>query len=325
MKYGRIDSNVYYQRFISSLQDKIPYRATLVNTIADILAIDKDAVYRRLRGDVSFSFLEMSSIAKSIGVSLDKVAGIENTQSRPSEMNIINHINPVEKDYEMFEEHVNLFKTIKDDPNSKIMDASNLLPYFLYFDYDYLTRFHIFRWNNISTSGNILPFHEISIPERMRDLQKDLSIYAKQFSSTLCILNYQIFQRLVSNVKYYFKIRLINEFDVSIMKNDLIAFLNTMERLAVTGKNEETGKEVFIYISDLASDANYCCLKSKKDNVAIFKTFIANETISFDEEVFNTVNAWISSLQRTSTLISVSGEKYRAEFFDKQRETILSL
>jgi len=325
MKYGRIDSNVYYQRFIASLQNKIPHKATLVNTIADILAIDKDAVYRRLRGDVSFSFLEMSNIAKSIGISLDKIAGIENTQSRPSEMNIINHINPSEIDYEMFEEHVNIFKTIKDDPNSKIMDASNIFPYFLYYDYEYLTRYHIFRWNNVGISGNILPYHEISIPVRLRALQKELCTYAKQISSTLYILNSHIFERIVSNIKYFFRIRLINESDVSMIKNDLMAFLNMMEKLAVTGKHRETGKEVFIYISDLASDANYCCLKSKKDNVTIFKTFIANETVTFDVEVFNSASAWIYSIQRTSTLISVSGEKFRAEYFDNQKEIILSL
>ena len=325
MKYDRIDSNVYYQRFISSLQNKISHKATLVNTIADILAIDKDAVYRRLRGNVSFSFLEMSIIAKNIGVSLDKIAGIENLQSRPAQMDFIKHVNPTTVDYEMYEDHVNLLKTMMDDPGSKIMDASIIFPNYLYFNYEFLTRYHIFRWNNVGSFGNIMPFHEISIPERLRSLQKDICINARYISSTLYVLDHLIFQRIVSNIKYFEKLRLINEEDVSLIKNDLIELINTIDELSISGKHKETGKVVSIYVTDISSDANYCCLQSKDINVAFFRTFISNETVTFDIEVFNAAIAWINSLQRMSTLISVSGEKFRSEYIDKQREIILSL
>jgi len=319
------DANIYYQGFMSALQKKISHKATLANTITDLLVIDKDAVYRRLRGEVNFSFTEMAIIARHLGISLDNIAGIENMQSKPGKMNISRQVNPTESDYEMFEGHVNLLKSIKDEPDTKIMEAGSIFPHYLYQDYEYITRCYLFRWNQSSSYGDNRPFHEITIPERLRALQKETCLYARHIKSTLYVLDCQIFQRLVTNIKYFAKIRLAREEDVALVKNDLIAFVNHLEKLAEKGKHEETGNEVSLFISDINLETNYSCLKSKNINLTLFRAFIINANVSFDEEVFNETSTWIHSLQRMSTLISVCGERIRAEYFDTQRKIIDTL
>ena len=318
-------NNIYNEGFLSAVQNKISHKATLANTITDILAIDKDAIYRRLRGEVSFTFAEMAEVARNMGISLDKIAGIENMQSRPAQMNISNPLNPTLVDYEMFEGHVELLKSIKDEQDTIIMEASNIFPHYLYEDYEYLTRYYIFRWNQIRKNRNPLPYNEIIIPERMQFLQKQTCEYARYISSTLYVWDYWIFQRLVTNVQYFAKVRLIKEEEVALIKKDLLKFLEKIERIAIKGKHEETGKDVSIFLSDIASDANYSCLKSNNIKLTLFRAFILNATVTFDTEIFEETSAWINSLQRMSTLISVSGEKIRAMFFDTQREIINTL
>jgi hypothetical protein len=313
---------LFYRGFISAIRHKISHKATLANKITDLLDIDKDAVYRRLRGEVSFTFTEMALIARNLGISLDIIAGIETEQSKPARMNISKHVNPTEADYEMFSGHVELLKSIKDEPDTKIMEAANMFPHYLYGDYEYLTRYYLFKWNQSSSYGDALPFHEITISEKMRDLQKQSSKYARYISSTLYVWDHLIFQRLVTNIKYFARVRLIKEEDVSLIKNDLTMFVDHLENMATKGKHEETGKEVSIYISDVDCDTNYSCLKSKYINLTLFKAFMLNATVTFDEEVFNETCTWIRSLQRMSTLISVSGEKIRAMYFDEQRKII---
>ena len=134
------DGNIFYQEFMTVIREKIPHKASLANAITELLGIDKDAVYRSLRGDVNFSFTEMAIIAKKLGISLDKIARLENFQSRPAQMNISNQVNPSSIDYEMFSGHVDLLKSVKDDPSTKIMEAANIIPHYLYQDYEYLTR-----------------------------------------------------------------------------------------------------------------------------------------------------------------------------------------
>ena len=319
------DDRLFYQEFTSEIRRKIPHRAMLANTITDLLGIDKDAVYRRLRGEVSFSFAEMAIIARSTGISLDIIAGIESAQSKPAKMNISRQVDPTEVDYEMFEGHVNLLKSIDNDPATQIMGAGNMFPHYLYLDYEHFTRYYLFLWNQTSGYGDARPFHEITIPERLRTLQKETCTYAKRVSSTLFVFDPLIFQRLVTNIQYFAKVRLINEADVALIKNDLICFLENVENLAVKGKYEETGNEISIYISDVDCDTNYSCLKSKNIQLTLFWAFILNANVTFDSDVFNEACAWIRSLQRMSTLISVSGEKVRATFFDMQRNIINTL
>jgi hypothetical protein len=310
---------------MSLLQNKIPHKATLVNSITDILAIDKDAVYRRLRGDVNFSFTEMSIIARTMGISLDTIVGTENPQIKSAQINISKQVHSTETDYKMFEEHVGLLKFIKDEPDTKIIEAGNIFPHYLFQDYEYLTRFYLFKWNQASGYGDACPFHEITIPERLRVFQKEVCFYARHVKSTVYVLDHLILHRLVTNIKYFLKVRLIREEDVSLIKKDLIAFTDFVEELAIKGKHEETGNRVSIYISDTDCDTNYSCLESKNIRLTLFRTFILNAIVSLDVEVYNEVSSWIRSLQRTSTLISVSGEKIRVSFFDMQRKLIESI
>ena len=319
------ESQFFYQGFMSAIQQRIPQRAMLANTITELLNIEKDAVYRRLRGDANFSFTEMALIARNLGISLDSIAGIENLQSKPSKMNISRPVNPTEVDFEMFEGHVQLLKSIKDEPATKIFAAGNQLPHYLYQDYEYLTRFYRFQWNQCSGYGNACPYHEIVEPERLLIMQKENSRYARHISSTYYVFDSMIFHRLVTNIRYFAKVHLIKTEDVLLIKNDLTALLNNMEKLTITGKHEETGNEVSIFISDTDCDTNYSCLKSKNIQMTLFWTFILNAIVSMDEDVFKETTTWIRSLQRTSTLISVSSELTRTAFFNAQRVIINSL
>ena len=319
------NDNIYNQSFMSFLQEKITHKATLINTITDILAIEKDAVYRRFRGEVSFTFAEMAVIARNLGISLDIIAGIENVQSKPTRINISRQINPTDYDYEMFEGHVNLLKSIREEDDTKIIETGNTFSHYIYYKYEYLTRFYLFKWNQISSSGDALPYHKIIIQERLRDLQKETCEYAEHVKSTHYVWDNMIFRRLVDNIIYFARIRLINGEDISHLKNDLIELLNYVENLAFTGKHDKTGNEVSIFISDMNTDMKYSCLKSKNMQLTLFWVYILNAIVSTDNEVFNETYNWIQSLQRMSTLISVSGEKLRAEFFDKQRMIISEL
>jgi len=317
--------NLFYQEFMLLIRDKILHKATLANTIAELLDIEKDAVYRRLRGDVKFSFTEMAIIAKTLGISLDKIAGIENLQSRPAQMNISNQLTPTDADYEMFNGHVDLLKSLKNEPDTQIIEAANVFPHYLYQDYEYLTRYYMFRWNHVVMRGGILPYHEIIIPEKIRILQKETCEYARYISSTVYVLDNMILQRLVTNIHYFAKVNFIKEADVALIKNDLLLLMDYLEKIAIKGEFEETGKKVSIFISDVASDTNYSCLKTNDIHLTLIRAFLLNATVTFDVDVFNYTCAWIHAMQRASTLISVSGEKARTMYFDAQREIINTL
>ena len=66
-----IKDSSLYDVFLSELRRKIPRGAELTTTLTDMLYLEREAVYRRLRGDVPFTFMEVVTIAKKLGISLE--------------------------------------------------------------------------------------------------------------------------------------------------------------------------------------------------------------------------------------------------------------
>ena len=319
------EKHSYYQGFIAALQQKIPQRASLVNTIADLLIIDKDAVYRRLRGEVNFSFLEMATISIKLGISLDNIVGISILEHKPVQIILAKHINPDDADYRKFGNYIYLLNSIKDKPDSLLLESGNVLPHNIFYDYIYFTRLNVFCWHLGNNDGADIPFHQIAIPEPMRKMQKQVSELIRHIKTARYVWDRMIFQRIVNNVKVFAQLRLIKEEDVLLIKNELLQIIDYIENLANRGRYEDTGNEVFFYISDILFETSYSTLKSQNTYISQFKTFLLNANSSLDEDVYHSVSRWILALQRKATLISVSGEKIRADFFNAQRKIIQTL
>ena len=316
----------FVKDFLSAIQEKIPFKAMMTNTLADILTIDKDSVYRRIRGEVRFSFSEIAAIAKNLGISLDAIAGIETVTNKPAQIALTKHVALSDPYYKVFKKHLFFLKSIKDEPNTKLMGAEITLPGSIFYDFNVITRLYMFFWHETSfAKRESIPFEQIVIPEHIRALQKQCCTYARHIKSTHIIWDQMVFSRIVTNVKFFYKVRLIKEHDIALIKRDLLALLNYVEKLAIKGKFEDTGNEVFFYLSDLIFMQNSCCIECKDVTFSQFSVFSLNAITAWDQDVFNETNAWIRSLKRMSTLITGSGEKIRTEFFDAQRVIIDSL
>ena len=52
---------------ISTMREVTPKEGNLANILMDILCMSKEAIYRRLRGEVAFTFSEVAIIAGQLG------------------------------------------------------------------------------------------------------------------------------------------------------------------------------------------------------------------------------------------------------------------
>jgi hypothetical protein len=317
---------IYYQDFLNKLQKTIPQQTNLANKITEILLIEKDAVYRRLRGDVLFTFSEIASIARHLNISLDGIIGSGSSKVRPVRMQLIDYVNPSEQDYRMLEEYCSLINIARDTPQSEFAEASNSLPLIVYLNFDYLTRFNIFKWSfQSSVSGDVKPFHKIEIPERLILLNKEYNIRFRHFANSYFLWDSSIFRHIVSDIRYFEDMGLIYKEDVQRLKEELQQSLDYVNELNKRGRYSETDNKVHVYISDIDLDAVYTYVDIPPHKITIFKSFTINTIASVDEVVFNHVKSWINTLLRTSTIISVSNEKQRIMFVNQQREIIDSL
>jgi len=139
------------------------------------------------------------------------------------------------------------------------------------------------------------------------------------------IFDEMIFNNIIRDINFFSSIRLIEQEEIQIIKKELVQLIDFMEELATLGKYKDTGNEVSFYISGVAIDTNHSCLEATGYHISLVRTLILNGAATTDESTFSHIKQWFLSLKRISTLISLSGEKQRINFFKKQREMVASL
>ena len=67
--------NYIVKELINEMKERIPQGQNLANYLTDTLYMGKEAVYRRLRGEVAFTFDEIAVISHNLGISIDQIIG----------------------------------------------------------------------------------------------------------------------------------------------------------------------------------------------------------------------------------------------------------
>jgi len=322
MKY-----EVLYQNLLIQLKNRFRQNSELVSKLVDILSLERMAVYRRLRLEVPFTFEEIVTISKGFNISLDSMLGIDSRTTLPFKFQSVENENPVEIDYSLLEEYLHAIKDIASDPAGEISSVSNLLPHLFYTGFKYIYHFYYFKWRYYTIpSEQTKPYHEIILPNRLIQIVEDIFINSKKVKTNYFIFDNQIFHNFVNDVAYFNSIRLIKDEDVIHIKEELFRFLDYMEIVAINGFTDKPSSEVSIYVSDTSIDTSYSCIDSKSSlRFALIWSFIFNGILTFDEEKLMMMKHRIRAIIRTSTLLSVTGEKQRTEYFDTQRKVVEKL
>lgn len=312
-----------FDNFVGMVKETIPKNTKLSAVLSDILQIEKEAVYRRLRMEVPFTFSEIATVAQSLGLSVDNIVGAIPTKSRPLKMTLIDYVDPAEIDYIMVENYVNLMRQVKNMPNSEAAYSCSSLPTSLYLKYDSINRFYFFKWMYLySEAGCVRPYSEIQITDRMKKMQQQLYTDLRGFQTTHYIWDKFVFYYIIEDIKHFASIYLMTPEEVKALKADLSNLLAEMESMAAKGYHEDTGTKINFYVSNINFETDYTYYESANYRLSMLKAFSLNAVATQDDETFEKVKDWVQSLKRVSTLISESGEKQRVMFFGKQREIL---
>lgn len=312
-----------FDNFVSMVEDSIPQNTKLSAVLADILQIEKEAVYRRLRMEVPFTFCEIATVAQALGLSVDNMIGAIPTKSRPLMMTLIEYIDPDEIDYIMVENYANLARQIKNMTDSETGVSCSSLPNSLYIKYENINKFYFFKWQYLyANAGQVKPFSDVKVTERMRKMQKQLYDSLRGIKHTNYIWDRLVFYSIVEDIKHFASIYLITPEEVAELKSELNSLLMEMEVMAANGCHPDTGTSINFYLSNIYFETDYTYFQASNLKLCMLKAFSLNAAATQDEKTFEKVINWMRSLKRVSTLISESGEKQRVMFFEKQKEII---
>lgn len=310
---------------VTIMKERAPKGSSLVNLLMEILSMGKEAVYRRLRGEVAFSFDEAAIISREMNISLDQIAGFGNKESVLFELLISNDSVKLEAYYEGLEYFCKIMEPFSRNPDSRFFSALNTVPYYLFSGFDNLLRYRLCRWL-CHQEKILLPSQlpNITIPQKILDKHKELSDLFKNIKRSYCIFDESSFLSLINEINYYVSLQLIEKVDLEKMKEELHLMLNQLEMLSLGG-TYDNGNEVSLYLSSLYFETSYIYLENKEDIISFFKAYSINTLYSRSPVICRTHKNWIESLRRHSVLISQSGEMQRFTFFAKQHKYVDSM
>ena len=323
----KIEYEMLYRDLLIQFKKRVPRNSKLVSRLVDILSLEKEAVYRRLRQEVPFTFEEIVAITKEFNISLDNMLGVDTRTTLPFRFHWTETGSPIEIDYLILEKYVQAMEDVASDSEGEISIVTNLLPQLFYTGFQFIYHFYYFLWRYYSIPvDRIKSYHEIILPDRLIQIVKDIFVISKNVKTCYFVLNNRIFQDFVNDVAYFKSIRLIKDEDVLLIKDELFHLLNYMETIAAKGFADDPSNEIFIYISETNVDTSYFYVDSQSSfRVALIWSFIFTGMLIFDEKMLDMMKRQIRSKIKTSTLLSVAGEKQRIMYFEAQRKIVEQL
>jgi hypothetical protein len=319
-------NNLWYDNFLDSLYARYPQKSQLTEALMDLLTIEREAVYRRLRKNVMFTFHEAIKIAKVWNISIDALTGAGSGRLHPFRLQTLKYVSPSKEDVEAMDSLVDFLNRFSSSPDSEYMEVSNTLPHSLFIGFPELARYYIFKWMyQYGMEGDIYPFAQVTPSEKIRRSANNYYDTIKNIANINYIWDPMIFNYLINDIKYFALIYLINEEDKKLLKKELLAFLDYMSEVASKGCFPETGNHVNLYISQINIDTNYSYFYSKDTRLCRIRTFIKHEMFSTDGEMTENFRKWLNMKKRSSIQISGVDERQRIEFFMKQRQLIENL
>jgi len=311
----------WYDYFLEALYKKYPKKAQLTEALMDLLGIERESAYRRLRKDIIFPVHELAKIAYEWNISLNEIVGIKSGEI-VFKTQLWNYLNPSG-------EELNAMRFFSEDsaytrefPNMECMEISNKLPRMIITGFQYLAKFYLLKWNYQYCNEEALPFSQLSYPKEVDQLSKKYYMISKNLGTVSFILDHNVTHEMVDDIRYFHSIYLISDEEKELIKKDLYTALDYVMEVAAKGYWPETGNKVNLYISHLSIDTCYSYYRSENMNFCCIHAFGKNEIWSKDEGMVENFINWMQSKKRSSFLISEADERSRIEFFMTQRDII---
>ena len=315
----------WHDYFIEALYARYPKRPQLVEALMQLLVIEREAVYRRLRKDVMFSINEIEKISSAWGISLDEMTG-SHSGKITFQMQPLDYLNPSAEEIKFLQHIIQSISEQKDYPDTEFMDICNKVPRQLHSGYKYLNLFYLFKWMyNYGNEIKTVPFSNIVLSEAKNKITNDYYKAIKNVPNSSFIFDRLLCEHLVAEIQYFNSIQLITDEEKEFIRQDMYDLLNYMAEIAVNGCYPETQNKVNFYISQLIVDTNYSYVSTSQAKICFIHVFDKYEIYTYNSEMLENFKTLMQLKKRASVQISGVDEQRMHEFFSNQRRMVAAM
>lgn len=299
--------------------------------VADLLHVNPDAAYRRMRGSTALTLEEITLLCRHFQVSFDSVMSYQ-SKLVPFQFNAM-----FKDKFHIIEYLQNILAAVKNMSENKKGNISMTamdLPYFRQFGFKHLSRFKLFFWQRSVLNLENHRHKKFDAEEVITDYENitDLINYYYHGVASYEIWAPETIDSTLKQIQYYVDSGLFaskNDFDK--ICDDLDALFDKLEREAESGKKSVLNENGYLsspfemYQSDIYI-SNNCIQATVGKEVYTYITFNSfNHLMTYAPDFSEECGKWVEQMRNKSILLSEVSEKYRFQFFLAQRKKINQL
>ena len=307
---------------IATIRKNIPEEINLTIFLSNLLNISRESAYRRIRGEINFSFEEIAILSQDLGFSLDNIVGTKRDGNALFNIHMLQDIDYLDIYVTKILEYGRLFREKSEQMDTKVRISINKMPYFFHIYYKSLSRFQIYKW--LYQNQKITPndrFSSFVLPEKVLNAHQTFFQDIQKVRNVTVIMDNNVFWSVAKDIDYFYKRGLLSEEELIVLKAELHAIVNWVEQVATDGVCPNGGK-IDMYVSAVDLEASYLHFEYGLGQFSQVRIYSISAIDSFNERLCRIQKEWIESQKRYSVLISESGEMQRFEYLNKQREYI---
>lgn len=312
-----------YIRLIETIKQYIPDDDKIISRLEEILDISQQSIYRRLRGEIPFTFEEVTKIALNLRFSLDEIMGkyyhkgtfLDLESFLKEEMDIIGIYN------DFIDKAVGLMNEASSASYTTLISARNKFPLSLLLRYENLTKFKYFKVRHLQEYAFNESLSEITLTLGNKEAIKRYMFDYKRLNNIELIVDNNALLSMIKEITYFYKRKLIFDSELLSLQEELRELVDYIEKIMSQGKND-VGSQVSCYLSTFNIETNYSYIQYDEKMLVKFWAYAEIPMIISDPRICLIQKDWLDSLKKYSTLITGSNELQRIHYLDKQREHI---
>ncbi len=307
---------------VEKIKCHIPKNVKPLPFLMNLLGLSKESVYRRLRGEIHFTFDEACELSNRLGFSIDEILA-NDTGDRVFFNLQVDHTLPSSVAFfRMLKQYLSQLEQMAVCENKEVIYSRNRLSVIHSIGCDCLFKFMYYKWthqmndvpSNYSLSDVVLPNEIVETCNLIKEVKKNLA-------NITYIIDQSILLRTIGEIQYYCRRKLISEMELSLIHDELLRVVAACEKQAIEGC-DEAGVKMTYYLStfDIESNIDYACY----DDECISYNWVhaINPLIISSPKLCLFQKKWLESIRKYSVLITQSNELVQSEFFNKQRSYI---
>ncbi len=317
------------EKLIAEIRGRFPRQADMVTELTKLLSVNKDGVYRRLRGDTALSANEVQLLANHFYISIDNL--LEN-QPKKTYFFYNHYQQPIKTYVDYLDQIYQQIAAFRKLPGFRVQYASREIPVLIYMMFPRLLAFKLYvygltTWEFPYLQDQTFSFDLISHKEQ-EIAEAAAELYCSVDSTDFWTVS--ILEPSLNQVEYLTMAEKFPDLDTAIAICDEIRVLvNHARQMAERGQkfmpdnrpSARNGKFDLFY-NELAS-TNNTILALSDTHSGLFHTLDTPNFLSTtDRQLCALMERWFEQITSHSTAISVHSERDRNFYFNRLEEKV---